>query len=483
MACCKAEEFGGWCKDHTIVYTNNYGDDYCLFHAPKGHKGISAESFNGKVLALIEAAIATDEECNLSGTVFPGTLRLMYGDSRPLPMINFSMVTFSGNTDFSHVIFNRDANFSNAVFSQEANFSNAIFRESAYFMGAMFNGLTYFSSYFMSAAFNIDADFSNATFSNEANFGHATFNNHAFFYLTTFNRANFSNASFKGIATFSRAIFNGVAVFENDKENIFQGGVLFTEVKVVSSTIFFIGVDFSNACFSLLETILANFRFDRCIWPRKKYSGLFAWLNNKMFRLFTSNDTEIFYDEIQAETKEGFCGGWSLKWRGMDSLTRYGVVEDLYCQMKAQYKERHNEAEVSKWHYREKEMFRKKNLFRRYIPLSATNLYWAFSGYGERPIRAGVILLLLFPMIGIVMNSLGFKAGGTVVIQGFSFFLDWAKIGLVIQAIIEHALFIKDPALKALTTGGAIILLLCTKILIPIQSALFAFALRNKFRR
>lgn len=483
MGCCKAEKFEGWCKEYPIAYTNTHGDEYCLFHAPKEHKGVSVENFNSTVNGLIEAASAADETvCNLSGTIFPGVFFFTHCNE-PLSQIDFHMAIFCGDAIFKHATtFPINVNFVDVTFCGSANFEHVTFND-AWFQHIIFSGPADFSS----TTFNGEADFSDCTFNNETNFSHATFNGEASFFHTTFNHVQFSRTTFKGLATFSKATFNNTAIFENDRGKIFQGGALFTEVQRVSSTIFFIEIDFSASPISFLETILANFRFDRCTWPRKEYSGLLTWLNNKPFKLLTSDDAEVFFDEIQAEFKDGFCGGWSKKWSHLNLLARYEMVEDLYRQMKEQYMERHNEAEASKWHYREKEMFRKKKLMRRYFPLSASNLYWAFSGYGERPVRAGVILLMQFLTIGVAMNSLGFKATNKAaiikIIEGFSFSPDWAKIELVIQAIIEHALFVKDPTLTALTTLGSITLLLGTKVLIPVQAALLVFALRNKFQK
>jgi len=42
----------------------------------------------------------------------------------------------------------------------------------------------------------------------------------------------------------------------------------------------------------------------------------------------------------------------------------------------------------------EKEMFRKSHPLRRFLP-SISTLYWLSSGYGERPVRAEIFLLLV----------------------------------------------------------------------------------------
>ena len=85
-------------------------------------------------------------------------------------------------------------------------------------------------------------------------------------------------------------------------------------------------------------------------------------------------------------------------------------VETLYRMLKQKYKEEHNDPEVSQWHYGEREMYRKGSRFRRYFPLSISNLYWLSSGYGERPARASIVLLCLVLSISFLMWFAGFAA-------------------------------------------------------------------------
>lgn len=503
MVCCKAEEFGRWCYDYTSVYANSDGKEHCLFHAPEEHKGVGVEEFNEAVYKQINDAIPYKQRCNFSGTIFPGAISFsQYKKYMSLPPIIFSGARFSGEAKFSGASFSDEADFSGASFSDEVDFSGVTFNGKADFIGAEFSSTADFfgakfmrqaefesaifscAASFLGAAFSGEAvffqakfddstDFMSATFSDYTEFTSATFSDDANFSNVTFSKVvEFEKAVFIGNVNFGKAIFSGETTFEEAEGKTFRSNVLFTRVKVGSCGVFFRGLDLSSIPVSFLETDLANFRFDRCVWPRKKSSGLFA-----------QEDAEVFHDEIQADCDFANVKLWK-KWSNTDLLKRYGMIEDLYRQMKQQYKATHNEPEVSKWHYREKEMYRKKKVGRRYNPFGFTNLYWAFSGYGERPFRAGVMLVVLSVIITIAMNWLGLVSPtGEPNIQGFSFLPDWTKIGLAIQATIEHTLFVKDPIFIAKPGLGAIILALWTKLLIPIQAALFVFALRNKFRR
>jgi hypothetical protein len=68
-------------------------------------------------------------------------------------------------------------------------------------------------------------------------------------------------------------------------------------------------------------------------------------------------------------------------------------------------------------------------------------------------------------------------------IKGFSGSIDWKELWLLFYNTIQHILFFKTPFLKPETLSGNIFLTVSTRIIVPIQAALFAFALRNKFRR
>ena len=64
MPCCKSKERPAWCGDEEVVYTDEDGKEYCLFHAPKEHKGMSVEEFNERVFQRIRET-PEGEECNL----------------------------------------------------------------------------------------------------------------------------------------------------------------------------------------------------------------------------------------------------------------------------------------------------------------------------------------------------------------------------------------------------------------------------------
>jgi uncharacterized protein YjbI with pentapeptide repeats len=177
MACCNAESFE-WCKDLETVYTDEGGIDYCVFHAPKGHKGVSVEEFNNLVFQRIEEAKNSGQKCNLSGTIFEGKIIFNQFDKKnPLPDIDFSFITFTEDANFLTVKFGGYADFKNTTFKSNAAFILVTFDGKASFINATFNK----SSHFISTIFKNRTNFDGVDFKGELNFNLTTFDGPVFF--------------------------------------------------------------------------------------------------------------------------------------------------------------------------------------------------------------------------------------------------------------------------------------------------------------
>ncbi len=120
-----------WCHDLPIHYSDSRGNDYCVFHTPRGFKGdLLPEAFNEFVLKRIKSDLADKGKCKLSDAVFDWD-------------IDFSSLadeTVLHNTDFSGARFHGDADFKRAVFNEKSRFTEVVFYEVAIFDKAMFNG-------------------------------------------------------------------------------------------------------------------------------------------------------------------------------------------------------------------------------------------------------------------------------------------------------------------------------------------------------
>jgi uncharacterized protein YjbI with pentapeptide repeats len=569
-----------WCKDIPVVdYKDEEGNEYCVFHAPRGKKGISVKEFNTLIFKKISEA-TEGKICNLSGTVFEGDITFGGLHEKILPSIDFTSAVFSGKTAFSRVTFREEAkfpyakfieesdffgvrffgntNFAIAEFSEMANFTSTEFREEANFLKTKFIGKAYFlganfigGASFSQTAFSEGANFSAVKFSKEADFSGVTFNLGADFNDAKFSEksdfkrvsfgtwANFSLSEFGGEANFSGTTFRGKGHFFGTK---FKGAAYFFKATFSGNTDFsgatFIWVNFSEATFngdgnffvktllnvgdftklylkervkvkfervylnnvSFIDTDLRRIDFINCIWPKKLTLGIkpsrdvlydeLALFSNikdndeegknffqKVKSRFKGNLFEILKREMSGFKKDIFCD--------KGKITK---VEILYRRLKQKYKEEHNEPEVSNWHYSEKEMYRKVKRLRRMIPFTLSNLYWFSSGYGERPIRAGVVLFLIILTISILSGLAGLSPFNKTPpyeiaeIKGGADIMDIQNLWALILNTLQYATFEKEPDFIPKTIYGAS-LKLAAKILIPLQTALFALAVRNRFRR
>lgn len=457
-----AEKYHGWCRNLPIAYRQSETADYCIFHAPKEHGNIIAENFNKEVFNHIQDATDSNKKCNLSGVIFPGPITFsQFNADNPLPEIDFSNTTFREEANFQGTTFSAYTCFSRATFNGTADFSSTDFRDKAIFAIATFNGF---------------ADFYHSTFCNKADFFEASFNEKARFIRTNFSSvADFYRASFKGETEFITTTFNDRAVFSKAvfSKALFKNLILtncvslsFLDVTIYEKIKFEI-VDLTKSRF--LDTDIRKMDFISCDWNKKQ-----LWLglaHKKIIRdeldLYKDDQSRIFFNRVSDKLK----------------LNDIEKVEILYRRLKQKYKDEHDQIETSEWHYREKEMFRKKKFWRRYFGISFC--YWLFSGYGEKPGQAGVMLFVLFGGIMALMNwiSLTYTGGSTPInIIGFSKTPDWTKFELLAEGILKHALFFKSPPFHS-KGWGEIVLILATRVFIPVQTALFIFALRNKFRR
>ncbi len=192
-------------------------------------------------------------------------------------------------------------------------------------------------------------------------------------------------------------------------------------------------------------------------------SGQWLWWREK-----------LLYDDKKLETKKN------------PSSEEYLKVEKLYTALKQRAKEAHDWGEVSIWHYNEKEMARKRSATKKEVEkvvvykfwkkfkrlfkglmvsinnINIYTLYWLVSGYGERPLRAfGVWIILL--IVGALVNWIsGYEEAVVMTLkQAFPLYRDSTHDENTLQV-------------------GVLIFI---SILLYSQFALFLMALRNRFRR
>jgi uncharacterized protein YjbI with pentapeptide repeats len=527
----------GWCSEHEVVYLE--GDNhYCVFHAPIGKKKVSAEKFNDLVNKKIRGAIVNNIKCDFSGTVFEGdfqyTPKATLADSL-LPDLNFSYAEFQ-NVDFNWTTFKR-ADFRGAAFKyaefQNVKFSGATFFSQAKFISADFSGSEFYErTVFRKANFHLKAIFNevefkqravfvNAKFNMGANFNLVVFQQNAFFNDAKFNqRAEFKRANFHKTANFNNAVFLQSAYFRWSKfqenvdfrstkfkraffadvkfdtasfeETIFQNTAIFRKAHIKEELVFIL-CNFQNAFGDFRDLV---FKKDILFQRTKMHKATFVNTNIRSCKFFNCDWNEegeryILHDEKLLGKKDIYFK------REFDKVEdRIKAVESLYRANKQRSGEMHNQTDYSKWHMSEKEMqclrtpiWSLNGLF--------LNAYKLFSGYGENPLRAGtwlatlvVLAILTISTLGIAetkenkINRLGMlesfqaQSGETSYINPSNIF----ETDTTFFYTLETLVYMKTPDYKPYnnwTRAARIFFRLATTL----QFTLFAFALRNRFRR
>ncbi|MDO9082736.1 MAG: hypothetical protein Q7U56_05590 [Humidesulfovibrio sp.] len=172
-------------------------------------------------------------------------------------------------------------------------------------------------------------------------------------------------------------------------------------------------------------------------------------------------------------------------WPEAQEKPDHKACEELYRSLKQKAADEHDQPLVSKWHFREKLMALEQIRAARGWKgrLSMTWLYYWCSGFGEDPVQAFRVLAWL---LGCALLALsGFKLWET----GLGNYQPaWDKILEIPAEWLALIPFVKNEAKATVSLGGVLapakaIVTGVLHILFAAQIALFAFALRNRFRR
>ncbi|GEM_PF-1390602 len=469
MGCCKCEEHE-WPDPQDVVYTDEAdGKEYCVFHAPGDKKIVDVETFNKKVFKRIEDAPHSSSKelwCNLSGTIFPG--KIDFGKSRIFryfPNCNFSGTSFCDDASFKFCVFEHSALFSNSLFFGDAEFnsthihgiclfSEAIFFEKADFFRAhfysnvlfsktTFHGMTIFTFavfdkgvHYTFSCFNYTSDFNLAKFMEASDFEKANFYETISFKGSKFAKEiNFKNTKFINGADFNKADFFSKASFS---QAVFSGTINFLEINAGIDSLLLHQID----SFSLSNIIFTSIEVDYIL-----FSGCYTWPDKLYTEATNSQD--------------------------------YYASEKMYRKLKRIAASEHDQPMVSMWHFREKEMALKQIKEKRpkWWRFSWLWLYRFSSGYGE-DYRCAFRILMWLLLAAFAISSLI-----AIISTGFSPRIDWDKVGWVFESTLRCIPLTKLPTENGNLGVWYYAFISVFQLLIGIQAALFAFALRNKFRR
>lgn len=398
---------------------------------------------------------------------------------------DFRGVLFPG--PFSLDKLTRQAKF---TFTKPADFRRAKFSE-ADFRGALFTALADFAE----ATFTGKVDFSKAIFTGLADFSGATFRERALYWATTFGEADFSGANlkkadftvatFKGRTQFVGATFSGPARFVRinargkELRLVFSGefGDLTLDQE---AALLFQDVSLERVRFA--GTDVASLTFRNVVW-HPCHSPVPAWLINKLPSRWQGRfgGRQAVYEEILLrERAPKFWDlflkyGWKSARRLIEAKSErlrqedYARVEELYRGLKLNYGKAGDFKQVGDFHFGEMEMHRRASAGRRWV--SWYSIYWALSGYGERPLRAVICLAGLILGLAALFFWLEPKIAG-----------GWGGLRDALFYILAQATFQRPDWFKPETSWGKLIRII-SPLLIPGQAALFLLALRNRLGR
>lgn len=372
---------------------------------------------------------------------------------------NFMKVTFaeSGSSVFQDAIFDKHVNFDNSQFKAKVSFLNATFIGPAWFSGARFDkeihcmGAVFRQeARFLHTKFCKHVDFSRAKFEAEAQFTGAEFTlNPLFHYVSFGGRTTFASIVVNDTISFVEADFQDKVLFAGTEKNR-----LFRPESVVSLR----DVRVERPELVLFDTVmlrphwLVGLDVSRLNFSNVRWHGLFGSSEGSLQD--EMNALPPLYKESRHELLAKTC-------------------RDLY----ANYEEKREYRVAGEFHYWSMEALRNKSW--KQLGLIGS-LYWALSGYGERPKRALFILASLCVVFAILYMSIGPDSLRVFPLESF-----WQVIDSLWQSLVYSlaALARLNPAPTPKQPGFFQLLVTVEGIVGPLQIALLALAVRRKVMR
>lgn len=521
----------------------------CLMHSRSPKK--NQKAFQAEFEDTLRRA--SDGLADFTGFVFPNS---SYARREFKAHCVFSGATFRQDADFSGATFAQDANFNGATFTQDANFDQVTFTQNAKFSEANFTKANFYrvtftrDANFREATFTQDANFFEATFTQDADFNGVTFTQYADFFDATFTRdGNFSDTTFSQNANFRRAIFTQYADFFRatftQHANFF--GATFTQGAIFYQATFTQDTNFGDATFLRGAYFMRAQFLGAAEFRETKFRKDDKRLSGPVFSLaeFSRPEAIVFYKTYLGQALFHNCdvskvNFSSVEWRkrenggkrrvfeevvNLDDPTAgalkpnegdpderdYGLIAELYQQLKKNYDERKDYWTAGDFHYGEMEMkrlhSRRKNSLARWFHQNLRLAAWYkyASEYGESCVRPAIwlaatllVFALLLPAIGLRYDPAKDRAGtmaaaspvvltywnplfpGQAEVEGRRAI--WRLFGNSCLTSLQIAAFQKDPAYQPISGWGRLMSIL-EMLLTSTLAALFFLAVRRQFKR
>lgn len=449
----------------------------------------------------------------------------------------FEEIRFEGDTDFEKTKFVGKATFLRATFAQDSNFYDVKFDGEATFNDASFGGQCNFGG---EVIFAKKASFDHASFEKEVSFEGAGFADYADFSGAVFEDTEFYGADFHDGASFGGATFNGEVEF--DKANFLRearlAGVVFNQNASFNETKFAKQARFDGSVFSeSAEFRETEFRSDGQLVPGPIFT-LTQFSSPERVTLFRTNLSRALFCNcdvskincslVEWPTRKGnrkrmvfeeivdINSAWPLRtnknvsaWpetKENNSTDRdFGLIAELYQQLKRNYDGRGDYWAAGDFHYGEMEMKRLRlqtqNSFARWLHRNLGLIAWYkyASQYGENYVRPILLLLivlcvftLVFPIAGLDLNSKTAGPSNELSYRYFAQFINsyssgkWAGCGEFFghsfMTTLSVAGFQKELRYEPSYPWGRALALL-ELMLTSTLFALFLLAVRRQFKR
>ena len=389
------------------------GRSYCLMHLPTPGKDLG--DFQVEFERILRDA--GDGAADFTEFVFPALLprtrefaaTCIFNRARFTRRADFGSAAFAKDVDFSEATFEEGADFTQATFNGIANFIRTRFDQMARFREATFRQPAHFDL----AEFTQRVDLHGTAFREQAQFTASRFGQPTRFVLSVFEKqADFSAVTFPPDVEFVQARFAELADFTRAK---FLGTAQFREVKFRQDGGRLPGPVFSLAQFSQPEstlfykTYLGQALFHNCDVSKMTFSSV-EW-----HRREGSRKQMVFEEDVDLAHHAALA--LRPKERSSDER-EYGLVAELYQQLKKNYDDKRDYWTAGDFHYGEMEMKRlaspRRNRLLRWLHrhLGLVAWYRYASQYGESYLRPALLLLgvlvafsLLYPVAGLRYDS------------------------------------------------------------------------------
>ena len=433
-----------------------------------------ANFFHADFFAFAHFREAKFNQLDFSEAVFAGISfdKTVFGDpgSQANTRASFKKATFKVDVSSFAIESYLPVDFDEASFLTDAHFRNAEFKRQASFVSTSFQAKTFF----VKTIFTNSANFSVADFAGEADFTDAHFSkiHGALFYRAKFARdVFFDRTEFAGNVSFNSAVFGG------DSDMIFRNSEFAGDVSFIYST-----SDGYLRFIDLKQGEGSRMRFEEAAFEKATRISFhtvrlqphwFVNIDSRKFVFTNCRWKQPDNTDIDLRSELEALGG---------TRDSHKLLTKTCWQLADNHEEMKSFPKASIFRQMANESKRLED-YRGWKVWSLHWWYWLSSFYGERPLRAGLVLLgilLAFALAFMVPEFQVCPIEKTVPEKACDpLYLSFAEA--ILQSLAT-ATFQSIEYIKPQTMPGTFLIIL-EKILAPIQAALFALAIRRKFMR